>query len=84
MVAGTLEITWLIPMLHQYSFPATVFFRKPEMPGLAAMEEEKIKKQRYTIEYYSVIKNEILPFAATQMDLREKDKCCMISFICRI
>ena len=27
----------------------------------------------YTIEYYSVIKNEILPFAATQMDLREKD-----------
>ena len=38
----------------------------------------------HTIEYYSVIKNEILPFAATQMDLREKDKCCMISFICRI
>ena len=27
----------------------------------------------YTIEYYSVIKNEILPSAATQMDLREKD-----------
>ena len=44
----------------------------------------------YTMEYYSVIKrNEILPFAATRMDLEgimlsgisqtEKDKYCMIS-----
>ena len=46
MVAGTLEMIWLIPMLHQYSLPATAFFRKPEMAGLAVMEEEKMKKQR--------------------------------------
>ena len=49
----------------------------------------------YTMEYYSVIKrNEILPFAATRMDLEgimlsgisqtEKDKYCMISKICGI
>ena len=46
----------------------------------------------YTMEYYSAIKNnEIMPFAATQMDLetiilsegsqKEKDKCHMISLI---
>ena len=46
----------------------------------------------HTMEYYSAIKkNEILPFAATQMDLKgimlggisetEKDKYCMISHI---
>ena len=49
----------------------------------------------YTMEYYSVIKkNEMLPFAATRMDLEiiilsemsqiEKDKCHMILFICEI
>ena len=42
----------------------------------------------YKIEYYSAIKNKILPFAATWMDLEgvmlseisqtEKDKYCMI------
>ena len=47
------------------------------------------------MEYYSAIKkNEIMPFAATQMDLEiiilnevsqtEKDKYCMISLICGI
>ena len=47
------------------------------------------------MEYYSVIeKNEIMPFAATQMKLeiiilsegsqKEKDKCHMIALICRI
>ena len=47
------------------------------------------------MEYYSVIKkNQILPFAATQMDLEgsmlseishtQKDKYCMISLTCGI
>ena len=49
----------------------------------------------YTMEYYSAInKNEIMPFAATWMDLKiiilsevnqtEKNKYHMISLICRI
>ena len=49
----------------------------------------------YTMEYYSAIKkNEIMPFAATWMDLEiiilsevrqtERDKYHMISLICRI
>ena len=61
-----------------------------------SLTEEWIKKMQfiYTMEYYSVIKkNEIMPFAATQMDLEitilsevsqtEKDKY-MISLICGI
>ena len=59
--------------------------------------DEWIKKMwyRYSMEYYSAIKkNEIIPFAATRMDLEiiilsevsqtEKDKYHMISFICGI
>ena len=46
------------------------------------------------MEYYSVIKNEILSFVATWMDIEgivlseisqiEKDKYCMIALICGI
>ena len=59
--------------------------------------EEWIKRMWYiyTMEYYSTIKkNKIMPFAATWMDLKivilnevsqtEKDKYCMILFICGI
>ena len=48
----------------------------------------------YIVEYYSAIKNEILPFVTTWMNLEsiilseisqtEKDKHCMISRICEI
>ena len=48
----------------------------------------------YAMEYYSAIKrNEILPFAAwmdlegimlSEINQTEKDKCCMISFICEV
>ena len=48
----------------------------------------------YTMEYYSAIKNKILPFATTCIGLEgvmlseaswiEKDKYCMFSFICRM
>ena len=46
----------------------------------------------YTIEYYSVKKNEILPFATTdpegitpsEISQTEKDKYCMLSPICEV
>ena len=48
----------------------------------------------YTVEYYAALMSEIMPFAATQMDLEiiilsevsqtEKDKYHMISLICGI
>ena len=66
-------------------------WKQPKCPST----DEWIKNMWYiyTVEYYSAIKkNEILPFAATWMDLEgimlneisetEKDKYCMISLIC--
>ena len=68
-------------------------WKQPKCPST----EEWIKKMwyLYTMEYYSAIKkNEIMPLAATWMDLKiiilsevsqkEKDKQCMISLICGI
>ena len=67
--------------------------KQPKCPS----RDEWIKKMWYinTMEYYSAIKkNEIMPFAATWMDLdiiilsavsqKEKDKYHMISLICGI
>ena len=68
-------------------------WKQPKCPST----EEWIKKlwYTYTMEYYSAIKkNEIMPFAATWMDLEiiilsevsqmEKDKYHKISLICGI
>ena len=68
-------------------------WEQPKCPST----DEQIKKMWYiyTVKYYSAIrKNEIMPFAATWMDLeiiilnkvsqKEKDKYHMISLICRI
>ena len=59
------------------------------------MYKEDVVHIIYTMEYYLAIKkNEIMPYAATWMDLEiiilseasqtEKEKYQMISFICRI
>ena len=68
-------------------------WKQPKCPSA----EEWIKKMWYiyTVEYYSAIKkNEIMPFAATRMDLdiiilsevsqTEKDKYHTLSLICGI
>ena len=72
---------------------AKTWKQQPKCPST----EEWIKKMWYThtVEYYSAIKkNEIMPFAATRMDLEiiipseisqtEKDKHHRISLICEI
>ena len=48
MLAGTFEISWLRPIAHQYSRPATERFRKAAIPEFPAMDEENTKKQRST------------------------------------
>ena len=74
-------------------FAVTEIWKQPNCPSTAAW----IKKvwYIYTMGYYLAIKkNEIVPFATTYMDLEyimlseiietEKDKYCMLSFICGI
>ena len=67
-------------------------WKQPKCP----LKDEWIKKMWciYTVEYYSAIKNGILPFAATWVHLEiiilsevsqtEKDKYHMIALICGI
>ena len=74
-------------------FTTAKTWKQPKCPWA----DEWIKKMRYiyTMEYYSAIKkNEIMPFAATWMQLeiiilsevsqKEKDKYHMISLTCGI
>ena len=80
-------------MLIVALFTVAKIWKQPKCP----LTEEWIKNMWciYTIEYYSAIKkNEIMPFAATWMDLKifilseisetEKEKYHMIFLICRI
>ena len=65
-------------------------WKQPKCPSI----EEWIKEMWYTMEYYSAIKkNEIMPSAATWMNLKniivnlnqtEKERCSMTSLICGI
>ena len=74
-------------------FTVVKIWKQPKCPST----DEQIKKiwYMYPTEYHSAIKqNEILLFVAMWMDLEgimlseisqtEKDKYCMISFMCRI
>ena len=73
-------------------FPIAKTWKQPKCPSA----DEWIKKMWYihTMEYYLAIKNEIMPFAATWMDLeiitpsevsqKEKVTYHMISLICGI
>ena len=81
------------PVFIAALFTVAKIWKQPTCPST----DEWVKKMWhiYTVEYYSVIKkNEILPFAATWMDLEgimlseisqaEKDKYYIISLICGI
>ena len=65
-----------------------------KQPRCPSTEEQRKMCHRYSIEYYLAIKNEIVLIATTWMDLEstlhsetshtEKDKYCMLSFVCGI
>ena len=76
------------PMFHAALFTIANIRKQHKCPSM----DEWIKMWYiYTMEYYSAIKNEILPFATIQMNLEgimlsvnsqmEKDKYCMIPLI---
>ena len=71
------------------------WIKKLFYPFLPSFLHTHTHTHTHTVEYYSAIKkNEIVPFATTWVDLEgimlseisqmEKDKHCMISFICGI
>ena len=75
------------------SFTIAKIWKQPKRPSM----DDQIKKlwHKYTMEYYSAIKNsKILPLATKWMDFEgimlseisqtEKDKYCIISLICGI
>ena len=83
--------------MHSYVHSSTITVAKTWKQPKCPLTEEWIKKvwYIYTIEYYSAIKkNEVMPFAATWMDLeinilsevsqKEKNKYHVISLICGI
>ena len=75
------------PMFIAALFTIAKILKQPQCPSI----DEWIKKMwhTYTMDYYSAIKNEILPFATTWTNLEgimlseiEKDKFCMLSLTC--
>ena len=81
-------------MFIEALFITAKIWKQPKCP----LTDEWIKKMQYiniyTVEYYSTIKNEILPFATMWMNLEsimiseisqtEKDKYCLLLLICEI
>ena len=81
-----------IPMFIAALFIIAKIWKQPKCPSI----DEWIKKMWYiyTMQYYSAIRKQILPFATTWMELEgimlsetsqaEKDKYQMISLICGV